>query len=68
MYRVYTAFMSEPIQMGSRDARAQLGRLVDEAHFNGQQVVLTKNEEPRAVLVPYAWWQQATGVAEDGGE
>ncbi|MET7713768.1 type II toxin-antitoxin system Phd/YefM family antitoxin [Streptomyces sp. NPDC005407] len=59
--------MSEPIRMGSRDARAQLGRLVDEAHFNGQQVVLTKNEEPRAVLVPYAWWQQATEAQKGEG-
>ena len=43
--------------MGTRDARAKLGHLVDEAHFRGQHVILTKNDEPRAVLVPYEWWK-----------
>ncbi|MFI0822306.1 type II toxin-antitoxin system Phd/YefM family antitoxin [Streptomyces sp. NPDC021098] len=57
--------MNEPARMGSRDARTQLGRLVDQAHFTGQHVILTKSDEARAVLVPYTWWEQATRLTED---
>jgi prevent-host-death family protein len=57
MDRVYCRYMSDTKSMGTRDARTELGRLVDEAHFRDQHVILTKNDEPRAVLVPYAWWQ-----------
>jgi prevent-host-death family protein len=53
--------MADVKNMGTRDARAELGRLVDEAHFRNSHVILTKNEEPRAVLVPYAWWKENQG-------
>jgi len=28
------------------------------AHYAGQHTILTKNDEPRAVLVPYEWWRE----------
>jgi prevent-host-death family protein len=62
---IYRGYMTEPMSMGTRDARAELGRLVDEAHFRNQHVILTKNDQPRAVLVPYEWWvghQESAGL------
>lgn len=72
MYTVYTVrmvyrmYMTEQKRMGTRDARAELGRLVDEAHFRNQHVIITKNEEPRAVLVPYEWWAEQQARAGSG--
>lgn len=40
--------------MSIRDVRAALGRRVDAAFYLGDPTVITKNDEPRAVLVPYA--------------
>lgn len=58
--------MSDEKRMGTRDARAELGRLVDEAHFRGRHTILTKSDQPRAVLVPYEWWQEKQTQTETG--
>ncbi|WP_326798710.1 type II toxin-antitoxin system Phd/YefM family antitoxin [Streptomyces sp. NBC_01808] len=58
--------MSDTRSIGSRDARAELGRLIDEAHYTGKHVILTKSDEPRAVLVPYSWWQERQTQARSG--
>jgi prevent-host-death family protein len=50
--------MTETHWIGARDARPELGKLVDAAHYAGQHTVITKAGEPRAVLVPYEWWSQ----------
>ncbi|MFB9681218.1 type II toxin-antitoxin system Phd/YefM family antitoxin [Streptosporangium vulgare] len=44
--------------LGVRELRDQVGRHIDEAFFRGKHTVIEKNGEPRAVLVPYEWWQQ----------
>ncbi|MFE7330794.1 type II toxin-antitoxin system Phd/YefM family antitoxin [Streptomyces sp. NPDC057565] len=54
--------------IGVRELREQLGRRVDAAHFHQQQVVVEKNGEPRAVLVPYSWWQEQTGQSGSEAE
>jgi prevent-host-death family protein len=50
--------------ISTNDLRTQLGRRIDEAHFRGQHLVIEKNGEPRAVLVPYEWWTEHAS-AED---
>lgn len=57
MLRMYHERMEH---LGVRELREQLGRRVDEAHFRGEHTVIEKNGEPRAVLVPFDWWQQRT--------
>ena len=42
--------------MSVSELRDQLGRRVDAAHYRGEPTVIEKSGEPRAVLVPYAWW------------
>jgi prevent-host-death family protein len=56
--------MSEQ-RMGIREVREQLGRRVDAAHYLGEPTVIEKNGEPRAVLVPYAWWAAAREPAPE---
>lgn len=46
-------------QVGVEDLRGELGKRVDVAHFQGEVTVVTKNGEPRAVLVPYDWYREA---------
>ncbi|WP_433727175.1 type II toxin-antitoxin system Phd/YefM family antitoxin [Actinoplanes sp. CA-051413] len=48
--------MSETPQVAVSDARKEIGKLIDAAHYAGQHTVLAKNDEPRAVLVPYRWY------------
>jgi prevent-host-death family protein len=43
--------------IATNDLRNQLGRRIDEVHFRGEHLVVEKNGEPRAVLVPYTWWR-----------
>lgn len=43
------------------EARKEFGRLVDAAHYSGDATVITKNGEPRAVLVSYAWYRESAG-------
>lgn len=38
------------------ETRVELSRLVEAAHFRSEPTVITKNGDPRAVLVPYAEW------------
>lgn len=59
-YMSYHVYMSEE-QVPIVEAREHIGRLVDAAHFSGDATVITKNGEPRAVLVPYDWYQEAEG-------
>lgn len=42
--------------MTVREVRDHLGKRVDAAHYGGEATVVTTNGEPRAVLVPYSWW------------
>lgn len=55
---MYYLCMTDTPQIAVSDARKDLGKLVDAAHYAGQHTILTKNEQPRAVLVPYQWWQE----------
>jgi prevent-host-death family protein len=45
-------------RISTNDLRTQLGRRIDEAHYRGEHLVIEKNGEPRAVLVPYEWWAE----------
>lgn len=45
--------------LGIADARDQLPRLVENAHFRRECTVITKNGEARAVVVPYDWYREA---------
>jgi prevent-host-death family protein len=51
-------------QMPLMDVREALGKRVDAAHFADETTVITKNGEPRAVLVSYEWYRQLTGALE----
>ena len=42
--------------MGTRELREQVGHRVDAAHFLREPTVITRNGEPRAVLISYADW------------
>ena len=53
---MYDGGMSETPQVAVSDARKEIGKLVDAAHYAGQHTILAKNDEPRAVLVPYQWY------------
>ncbi|NMO56479.1 type II toxin-antitoxin system Phd/YefM family antitoxin [Actinoplanes sp. TBRC 11911] len=50
--------MDDTQTIGAREARPELGKLIDAAHYGGQHTVITKAGQPRAVLVPYEWWSQ----------
>ncbi|MFC8517492.1 type II toxin-antitoxin system Phd/YefM family antitoxin [Streptomyces sp. NPDC057257] len=54
--------MVEPTRIGLRDLRADLTRRVEAAHFQGEPTVITKNGEPRAVLVPFEWFETVTAA------
>lgn len=41
--------------MGVRDLRSDLAHRVEAAFFRGEVTVVTKNDEPRAALIPYSW-------------
>lgn len=45
-------------EMSLREVRDELGRRVDAAHYAGEATVITKNGEPRAVLVPHRWFME----------
>lgn len=60
-YIMYTVYMNDPVRMGIRDFRVHVAKRVEAAHFQDEPTVITKNDEARAVLVPYAWYEaQAT--------
>lgn len=50
--------MADPETLTIRETRDELGKRVDAAHYAQQPTVITKNGEPRAVLVPYDWYLQ----------
>lgn len=39
------------------EARDALGQRVDAAHYADETTVITKNGQPRAVLVSYEWYR-----------
>jgi len=43
-------------RMGTREFRDDLGRRVDAAYFLHEPTIITRNGEPRAVLISYADW------------
>lgn len=45
-----------------RDARNQLGKLVDAAHYDTQATIITRHDRPHAVLISYQHYQQLTGT------
>ncbi|MEY9212631.1 type II toxin-antitoxin system Phd/YefM family antitoxin [Thermobifida halotolerans] len=45
-------------ELATNELRDQLGRRIDQAHYRGEHTIVKKNGEPRAVLVPYQWWQK----------
>jgi prevent-host-death family protein len=55
---MYDRVMTGTPQVAVSDARREIGKLVDAAHYAGQHTILAKNEQPRAVLVPYEWWRE----------
>jgi hypothetical protein len=58
-------------RMGIVDFRAEVGKRVDAAHYLKEPTIITKglHEEPRAVLIPYDWYEtlaealRARGIA-----
>lgn len=63
-YGMYSSDMDET-RMGTREMREHLGYRVDAAHFKGEPTIVTRNGEPRAVLISYAEW---AALREDAGE
>ena len=59
MYTMYTESMDEPQHMGIRDFRTEVTERVEAAHFREEPTVVTKNGQPRAVLVPVDWYEKA---------
>lgn len=55
MYAAYDADM-EPKTMGTVEFREQIAHRVDSAHFLHEPTIITRNGEPRAVLIPYSDW------------
>ncbi|WP_146058920.1 hypothetical protein [Actinomadura rubteroloni] len=48
--------------IATNDRRAQLGRSIDSARFRDAHLIVEKNGEPRAVLVPDHRWQEHQGA------
>jgi hypothetical protein len=55
MFHVYDVCMEH---LGVRELRDQLGRRIDEAFYRDAFVIIEKNGEPRAALVPIEWFHQ----------
>lgn len=58
MYIVYMTYSRrmDPKTMGTAEFRSQLGPRVDAAHFLREPTIVTRNGEPRAVLISHAEW------------
>lgn len=52
----YDMCMDDARTMGTAEFRDQLGPRVDAAHFMHEPTIVTRNGEPRAVLISYADW------------
>lgn len=46
------------------EVRDSLGQRVDEAHFRDEHTVITKNGDPRAVLISYEAYRTLTAARE----
>ncbi len=44
--------------MGIVELRPVLGDRVDAAFYQGEPTVITKNDKPRAAIVPYEWLER----------
>jgi prevent-host-death family protein len=55
----YTLDMDDIVRMGTKELRDELGRRVEAAHFRGEPTIVTRNDEPRAVLISYAEWMRS---------
>jgi hypothetical protein len=54
--------------MGIREARKELGRLVDESYFQNAATEITHYGDPRAMIVSHAWYLRACqALGEDPG-
>lgn len=69
LYRIYTSGMEGIKRMGIVDFRRDVGKRVDAAHFLKEPTIITKGlrEEPRAVLIPYEWWDLLEHVLQEQG-
>ncbi len=45
-------------ELSIRDVRDRLGKRVDAAHYGNEATVITTRGERRAVIVPWAWFEQ----------
>jgi len=54
-------------ELATNELRDQLGRRIDQAHYQGEHTIVRKNGEPRAVLVPYKWWEEQQNKEEGAG-
>ncbi len=54
--------------MGIREIRAEFGARVDAAFFLNEPTVVTKNDKPRAVIVPYAWYEELLRLRREAGD
>lgn len=52
----YTLDMEDVMRMGTKELRDAIGRRVEAAHFRDEPTIITRNDEPRAVLISYADW------------
>lgn len=50
------------------EARESLGSRVDAAHYADEATVITKNGQPRAVLVSYEWYRELTDKLTEAGK
>lgn len=70
MYKVYTVSTSYPVDMegtptmGIREIRADFGARVDAAFFLNEATIVTKNDKPRAAVIPYAWYEELLRLRE----
>lgn len=49
------------------EVRDALGQRVDAAHFTDEHTIITKNGQPRAVLVSFGTWCELTGKPSAAG-
>ena len=48
-----------------RELRDSLGRSVDAAFYRGETTIVTKNGEPRAVLIPYEQYRHGVDAPQE---
>lgn len=68
MYTLYTVCVDQIQQMGIREFRGDLAKRVEAAHFNNEPTIVTKNGEPRAALVSWAWFEAMSDNNASGEE